>query len=93
MESQLGSAGIDLGKAEIPSPEKLPEENGLEKELGNDTDAKDKKDTDDLNQQASDTKPDENSNVGNETKPIESVLSKDKDVVKQDDVSNKKLKK
>ena len=89
-ESQLGSAGIDLGEAEIPSPDKLPDENGLDKEVGNDTDAKDKKDTDDLNQTASDTKPDDNSDVSIEKKPSESVLAEDKDIVKKGDVSNKK---
>ena len=90
MESQLGSAGIDLGEAEIPSPDKLPDENGLEKEVVNDTDAKDKKDTDDLNQTASDTKPDNKSDVSVEKKPSESVLAEDKDIVKKGDVSNNK---
>ena len=90
MESQLGSAGIDLGEAEIPSPDKLPEENRLEKAIGDDTDAKDKKDADNLNKNASDTKTDDNSHEGIENKTDKSVLAKDKDMVKKDDVSNKK---
>ncbi len=88
MESQLGSAGIDLGEAEILSPEKLPDENRLEKESGNSTNAKDKKVADDLNQHASDTKPDDNSDTGNEKKPGESALAKDNDMIKKEDVSN-----
>jgi small subunit ribosomal protein S2 len=87
MESQLGSAGIDLGEAEMPSPDKLPDENGFEKEVGNDTDAKDKED---LYQNSSDTKQDDNFDVGIEKNKGESDLAEDKDMVKIANVSKKK---
>ena len=87
MESQLGSAGIDLGEAEMPSPDKLPDENGFEKEVGNDADAKDKED---LYQNSSDTKQDENFDVGIEKNKGESDLAEDKDMVTKANVSKKK---
>ena len=90
MESQLGSAGIDLGEAEMPSPDKLPDENGFEKEVGNDTDAKDKEDKDDFYQHSSDTKQDDNFDVGIEKNKGESDLAEDKDMVKKANVSKKK---
>ena len=54
-----------------------------------DTDAKDKNDADAINQNASDTTTDDNSDEGIENKTDKSVLAKDKDMVKKDDVSNK----
>ena len=53
-------------------------------------DAKDKKDADDINQNASDTTTDDNSDEGIENKTDKNGLAKDKDMVKKDDVSNKK---
>ena len=49
-----------------------------------------KKEADDLNQHSSDTKLDDNSDVGIEKNTVESVLVEDKDMVKKDDVSEKK---
>ena len=37
MESQLGSAGIDLGEAEKPMSEELPQEKDLEPDVSNKT--------------------------------------------------------
>ena len=90
MESQLGSAGIDLGEAEKPSLKSCPMKMALEKEVGNDTDAKDKEDKDDLYQNSSDTKQDDNFDVGIEKNKGESDLAEDKDMVKKANVSKKK---
>ena len=43
MESQLGSAGIDLGEAENPMSEELPGEKGLELDVSEQVITKDKK--------------------------------------------------
>ena len=90
MESQLGSAGIDLGEAEMPSPDRLPDENDSEKEVGNETVAKDKEDKDDLDKNSSDTKQDGIFDVGIEKNKGESDLAEDKDMVKKANVSKKK---
>jgi small subunit ribosomal protein S2 len=55
MESQLGSAGIDLGETETPLSEELPGEKGLELEVSGEAITKDKK-------EANETEP--NSGVG-----------------------------
>ena len=47
MESQLGSAGIDLGEAENPMSEELPGEIGLEPEVFEEATTKDKKEAND----------------------------------------------
>ena len=47
MESQLGSAGIDLGETENPMSEELPGEIGLEPEVSEEATTKDKKEAND----------------------------------------------
>ena len=49
MESQLGSAGIDLGEAQTPLSEDLPEEEVLEQEVADEVIPEDKKEPMKLN--------------------------------------------
>jgi small subunit ribosomal protein S2 len=60
MESQLGSAGIDLGEAENPMSEELPIEKGLEPEVSGDSTAGDKKEANEVKPQSSEASAKEN---------------------------------
>ena len=53
MESQLGSAGIDLGEAENPMSEELPEENALAPEVSEEVITSDKKEANETELQSS----------------------------------------
>ena len=54
MESHLGSAGIDLGDSEAPSPGDLPEEKGSENDISNDKVSSEKVEADVPNQSSDD---------------------------------------
>lgn len=62
MESQLGSAGIDLGEAEKPLSEELPQEKEIEPDGSDKTVGEDKKETNESDPQNSDTVSNENTN-------------------------------
>ena len=68
MESQLGSAGIDLGEAEKPMSEELPLEKDLEPEVSDKTFSEDNKEGSESDPQDSELGLDENTNeVAKET--------------------------
>ncbi len=68
MESQLGSAGIDLGEAEKPMSEELPLEKDLEPEVSDKTLSEDNKEGSELDPQDSELGLDKNTNeVAKET--------------------------
>ena len=60
MESQLGSAGIDLGEAENPMSEELPVEKGLEPEVSGEGTASDKKEANEPEPQSSEANAKDN---------------------------------
>ena len=68
MESQLGSAGIDLGEAEKPMSEELPQEKDLEPEVSDKTFSGDNKESSESDPQDSELGLDKNTNeVAKET--------------------------
>ena len=83
MESQLGSAGIDLGEAEMPISEELPVEKVLEQEVSNDVVSEDIKEADDPKQNGGELTVEQISADGTE----DSITEKDDDTVKEDNVS------
>jgi hypothetical protein len=83
MESQLGSAGIDLGEAEMPISEELPVEKILEQEVSNDVVSEDIKEADDPKQNGGELTVEQISADGTE----DSIQEKDDDTVKEDNVS------
>ena len=87
MESQLGSAGIDLGEAEIPTPEELPVENVVEQEAIADVVSEDKKEADDARQSVGERTAEQISSVGTEDTSEDSTPIKDEDTVEKDNVS------
>ncbi len=64
MESQLGSAGIDLGEAENPMAEELPEGKEIEQEVFDEIGTEDKKDVKGSEEQSSEANSNENTNKG-----------------------------
>ena len=68
MESQLGSAGIDLGEAEKPMSEELPQEKDLESEAADKTFSEDNKESSEADPDNSELGLDKNTNeVSKET--------------------------
>ena len=78
MESHLGSAGIDLGEAEMPPSGKLPDEEASLKEGINDSVSKDKKKIEDKNPQSSDIKPENNVDMSVEEISSDRVVGTEK---------------
>ena len=66
MESQLGSAGIDLGEAQTPLSEDLPEEKVLEQEVSDKSIPEDKKEADEPKLHSSEAKAEHTSSDGAE---------------------------
>ncbi len=88
MESQLGSAGIDLGESEMPLSESLPEEKKLEQEVVDDIVPGNTKQDDNSKQQSDDSIEAEQDNGGGTAEVTEKVIpKKDKNIEKKDDVS------
>ena len=88
MESQLGSAGIDLGESEMPLSESLPEEKKLEQEVVDDIVPGNTKQDDNSKQQSDDSIEAEQDNGGGTAEVTEEVIpKKDKNIEKKDDVS------
>ena len=88
MESQLGSAGIDLGESQTPLSEELPEEGVLDQEVADEVISKDKKEANDLKSHSSESKAELKSSGGAEDNSNVSVSEKEQDAVKSD-VSSK----
>ncbi len=83
MESQLGSAGIDLGEAEMPLSEELPEEKELEQEVVNDIVPEDQKEVDNPKSQDSDAEVDQNRAESADNISEDSTSEKDHDILKK----------
>ena len=66
MESQLGSAGIDLGEAQTPLSEDLPEEKVLEQEVADEFKPEDKKEADEPKSHSGEAKAEHKSSDGAE---------------------------
>ena len=90
MESQLGSAGIDLGEAETPLSDELPVEKVLDQEVIKDDLSEDKKESDDNKPNAAEAKVEQNnSDVANDTSE-NTVPEKHSDMSKNGTVSKSK---
>ena len=87
MESQLGSAGIDLGEAQTPLSEDLPEEEVLEKEVFNEVIPEGKKEADKPKSNSSEVKAEQKSTDSKEDDSEADVSEKTKDIVKNDNIS------
>ncbi len=87
MESQLGSAGIDLGEAQTPLSEDLPEEKVLEQEVADEVILEDKKEADEPKSHSSEVKAEDKSFDGTEDILKVGVSEKAQDIVKADDSS------
>ncbi len=83
MESQLGSAGIDLGEAEIPMSEDIPVEKALDQEVTDNVVSDEKKEADDPKQHVGEQKKEQINNDFSKN----SVPEKDKDALKNDNIS------
>jgi small subunit ribosomal protein S2 len=88
MESQLGSAGIDLGEAQTPLSEDLLEEKVLEQEVAGEVIPEDKKEADEPGSHSSEAKAEHKSSDGTEDTTKVGVSEKLQDIVKAD-VSSK----
>ena len=88
MESQLGSAGIDLGEAQMPLSEDLSEETVLGEEVPDEVIPEDKKEADEPKSYASEAKAEHKSSDGKEDNSKIGVSEKAQDIVKAD-VSSK----
>ena len=84
MESQLGSAGIDLGEAQMPLSEDLPEEKVLEQEVADEVIPEDKKEADEPKSNSSEAKVEHKSTDGTEDTTKVGVSEKEQDIVKKD---------
>ncbi len=82
MESQLGSAGIDLGEAQTPLSEDLPEEKVLEQEVAGEFIPEDKKEADEPKAHSSEAKAEHKSSDGAEDTSKVGVSEKSQDKVK-----------
>jgi len=88
MESQLGSAGIDLGESEMPLSESLPEEKELEQKVVDDIVPGNTKQDDNSKQQSDDSIKADQDNGGGTAEVTEEVIpKKDKNIEKKDDIS------
>ena len=88
MESQLGSAGIDLGEAQTPLSEDLPEEKVLEQEVAGEGIPEDKKEANKSKSHSNDAKAELKSSDGAEDTSKVGVSEKEQDKVKSE-VSSK----
>jgi predicted AlkP superfamily phosphohydrolase/phosphomutase len=88
MESQLGSAGIDLGEAQTPLSEDFPEEEVLEQEVADEIIPEDKKEPNEPRSHSSEAKAELKSSDGAEDNSNVGVSEKEQDAVKSD-VSSK----
>ncbi len=82
MESQLGSAGIDLGEAQTPLSEDLPEEKVLEQEVSDKFIPEDKKEADEPKSHFNEQKAEHKSSDGAEDTSKVTVSEKSQDNVK-----------
>ncbi len=87
MESQLGSAGIDLGEAQTPLSEDLPEEKVLEQAVADEVIPEDKKEADEPKAHSGEVKVEHKSSDGTEDTTKVGVSEKLQDIVKADDNS------
>ena len=88
MESQLGSAGIDLGESEMPLSESLPEEKELEQKVVDEIMPDNTKQDDNSKQQSDESIKADQDNSGGTAEVTEEVIpKKDKNIEKKDDVS------
>ena len=88
MESQLGSAGIDLGESQTPLSEDFPEEEVLEQEVADEVIPEDKKEADEPKSHSSEAKAELKSSDGAEDTSNVGVSEKEQDTVKSE-VSSK----
>ena len=88
MESQLGSAGIDLGEAQTPLSEDLPEGEVLEQEVADAVIPENKKEANEPESHSSDAKAELKSSDGAEDNSNVGVSEKEQGAVKSD-VSSK----
>ena len=88
MESQLGSAGIDLGESQTPLSEDLPEGEVSEQEVADEVIPEDKKEADEPKSHSSEAKAGLKSSDGAEDSSNVGVSEKEQDTVKSD-VSSK----
>ena len=91
MESQLGSAGIDLGEAQTPLSGDLPQEEGLEQEVNNEVIPEDKKKADEPKSNSSEAIVESKSTDGKEGTSKVSVSEKEQDIVKNDSISKTEI--
>ena len=88
MESQLGSAGIDLGEAQTPLTEEFPTEEMLEQEVADEVIPEDKKEANEPNSHSSEAKAELKTSDGAEGNYNVGVSEKVQDSVKSDNSSN-----
>ena len=88
MESQLGSAGIDLGEAQTPLSEDFPEEVVLEQEVADEVIPDDKKEADEAKSHSSEAQTEHKSSDGTEDISKVGFSGKAQETVKAD-VSSK----
>ena len=91
MESQLGSAGIDLGEAQTPLSEDLPEEKVLEKEVADEFIPEDKKEADEPKLHSGEAKAEQKSSDGAEDMSKGGVSEKAQDKVEANVSSETKI--
>ena len=84
MESQLGSAGIDLGEAQTPLSEDFPAEEMLEQEVANEVIPEDKKEANESKSHSNDAKAELESSDGAEDTSKVGVSEKEQDKVKSE---------
>ncbi len=84
MESQLGSAGIDLGEAQTPLSEDLPEDKVLEQEVAGEVIPEDINEADEPKAQSGEVKAEQKSSDGTEDTTKVGVSEKLQDIVKAD---------
>ena len=84
MESQLGSAGIDLGEAQTPLSEDLPEEKVLEQEIADEVIPEEEKEGDEPKSQSSEAEAEHKSSDGTEGTSKVGVSEKLQNIVKAD---------
>ena len=82
MESQLGSAGIDLGEAQSPLSEDFPEEKTLEQEVADEVIPEEKKEANEPRSHPNESKAELNSSDGAEDTPNVGASEKERDKVK-----------
>ena len=87
MESQLGSAGIDLGEAQAPLSEDLPEEKVVEQEVADEVIPEDNKEADEPKSHSSEVKEEHKSSAVTKDISKIDVSEKAQDIVKSKDSS------